>query len=47
MQAESWRIPVAKHAFGVSAAISGIVLWGWALLDWAGYSGFVLSLRWF
>ena len=47
MQALSWRGPFAKNLYGVTAALLGILLWCWAALDWAGYSGFVLSLRWF
>jgi hypothetical protein len=47
MQALSWRGPLAKTFYGVTAALLGILLWCWAALDWAGYSGFILSLRWF
>jgi hypothetical protein len=47
MQALSWPGPSAKNLYGVTAALLGILLWCWAALDWAGYSGFVLSLRWF
>jgi hypothetical protein len=37
----------AKNLYVATAAISGILLWGSALLDWGGYTRFVLSLRWF
>jgi hypothetical protein len=37
----------AKNLYAATAAILGILLWGAALLDWAGYTRFVLSLRWF
>ena len=47
MQAPSWRGHFAKNLYGVTAALLGILLWCWAVLDWAGYSLFVLSLRWF
>jgi hypothetical protein len=46
MRTLSWRGPLAKNLYGVTAALLGILLWCWAVLDWAGYSGFVLSLRW-
>lgn len=34
----------AKNVYAATAAILGILLWGSALLDWAGYTRFVLSL---
>lgn len=47
MQKAGWRGPFAKNLYAATAAILGILLWGSALLDWAGYTRFVLSLRWF
>jgi len=47
MQRSSWRGRFAKNLYAVTAATLGILLWGSALLDWAGYTRFVLSLRWF
>jgi hypothetical protein len=47
MQRSSWCGPFAKNLYAATAAILGILLWGSALLDWAGYTRFVLSLRWF
>ena len=47
MQRSSRRGRFAKNLYAVTAATLGILLWGSALLDWAGYTRFVLSLRWF
>lgn len=38
--------PLAKNIYGVTAAVLGLLLWCWALLDWGGYCGFVFSLSW-
>jgi hypothetical protein len=45
MHRSSWQGRFAKNLYAVTAAILGILLWGSALLDWAGYTRFVLSLR--
>jgi hypothetical protein len=47
MQKLGWRGRFAMNLYAATAAILGILLWGSALLDWAGYTRFVLSLRWF
>lgn len=36
----------AKSIYGVTAAVLGILLWCWVLLDLVGYETFVLSLSW-
>jgi hypothetical protein len=47
MQTFGRRGCFAKNLYAATAAILGILFWGSALLDWAGYTRFVLSLCWF
>jgi hypothetical protein len=38
--------PLVKNLSGLTAATVGLVLLGWAALDWASYTWFVFSLHW-
>lgn len=40
------RAALARNIYSVTAVSLGLVLLGWALLDWVAYGAFVFSLTW-
>jgi hypothetical protein len=46
MRVRSWRSLLESNIYSVTAALLGVVFSCWAILDWAGYTSFALSLLW-